>query len=108
MTREEKALIYFKDLREKKIKDYSLIFDTAPKESVVYEAVSAEIEIYDTTIKALEQKQTKTCYQMCDKWQRTGHWMDNKARTNLCNCSECGALSKAYTKYCPNCGAKME
>jgi hypothetical protein len=40
--------------------------------------------------------------------QRTGHWIDNKARTNLCNCSECGALSKAYSKYCPNCGAKME
>ena len=39
---------------------------------------------------------------------KTGHWIDNKARTNLCNCSECGALSKAYSKYCPNCGAKMK
>ncbi len=57
MTREEKALIYFKDLRERKVKDYSVIFDTAPKDSVVYGAASAEIEIYDTTIKTLEQKQ---------------------------------------------------
>jgi hypothetical protein len=40
--------------------------------------------------------------------QRTGHWIDNQTRKDLCNCSECGALSKAYTKYCPNCGAKME
>jgi len=40
--------------------------------------------------------------------QRTGHWIDNKARTNLCNCSECGALSKAYSKYCPNCGARIK
>lgn len=56
MTREEKALIYFKDLRARKFKDYSSVFDTAPKDSVVYEAVSAEIEIYDTTIKALEQE----------------------------------------------------
>ena len=55
MTREEKAFIYFKDLRARKFKDYSSVFDTAPKDSVVYEAVSAEIEIYDTTIKALEQ-----------------------------------------------------
>ena len=55
MTREEKALIYFKDLRERKVKDYSSVFDTAPKGTVVYEAVSAEIEIYDTAIKALEQ-----------------------------------------------------
>ena len=56
MTREEKALIYFKDLRKRKVKDYSSVFDAAPKDSVVYEAVSAEIEIYDTTIKALEQE----------------------------------------------------
>lgn len=38
---------------------------------------------------------------------KTGHWIDNKARKDLCNCSECGALSKAYSKYCHNCGAKM-
>lgn len=56
MKKEEKALIYFRDLRERKIKDYSLVFNVAPKDSVVYEAVSAEIEIYDTVIKALEQE----------------------------------------------------
>ena len=56
MTREENALIYFKDLREQKLKDYSVVFDTAPKDSVVYRAVSAEIEIYDMAIKALEQE----------------------------------------------------
>ena len=56
MTREEKALIYFKDLRERKVKDYSSVLDIAPKGTVVYEAVSAEIEIYDTAIKALEQE----------------------------------------------------
>lgn len=39
---------------------------------------------------------------------KTGRWIDNKARKDLCNCSECGALSKAYSKYCHNCGAKME
>jgi len=53
-------------------------------------------EYTDEIIKALEQE------------PKTGYWIDNKARTNLCNCSECGALSKAYSKYCPNCGAKME
>ena len=39
--------------------------------------------------------------------QRFGYWIDNKARKDLCNCSECGALSKAYSKYCPNCGRRM-
>ena len=62
MTREEKALIYFKDLRARKFKDYSSVFDTAPKDSVVYKAVSAEIEIYDTTIKALEQTELNPSY----------------------------------------------
>lgn len=56
MTREENALIYFKNLREQKVKDYSVVFDTAPKDSVVYRAVSAEIEIYDIAIKTLEQE----------------------------------------------------
>ena len=55
MTREEKALAYFKDLRVRRLKDYSSVFSIAPKDSVLYEVVSAEIEIYDTTIKALEQ-----------------------------------------------------
>lgn len=40
--------------------------------------------------------------------QKTGHWIDNKVQTKLCNCSECYALSKVYSRYCPNCGAKME
>ena len=40
--------------------------------------------------------------------QKTGHWIDNKVQTKLCNCSECYALSKVYFKYCPHCGAKME
>lgn len=61
MTREEKAIIYFKDLRERKIKDYSSVFNTAPKDSVVYRAVSAVIEIYDITIGALEQQFCEDC-----------------------------------------------
>lgn len=40
--------------------------------------------------------------------QKTGHWIDNEVQTKLCNCSECGALSKVYYKFCPTCGAKME
>lgn len=67
MTREEKALTYFKDLRARKVKDYSSVFDTAPKDSVVYEAVSAEIEIYDTTIKALEQTRWIPCSERLPK-----------------------------------------
>ena len=42
------------------------------------------------------------------KNQKTGHWIDNKVQTKLCNCSECYALSKVYFKYRPHCGAKME
>jgi len=50
----------------------------------------------------------KVIIEALEQEPKTGYWIDNKARTNLCNCSECGALSKAYSKYCPNCGAKME
>lgn len=56
MTNEEKALTYFKDLRARKLKDYSSVFDIAPKDSLVYETASAEIEIYNVAIQALEQQ----------------------------------------------------
>lgn len=56
MTNEEKALTYFKDLRARKLKDYSSVFDIAPKDSLVYETASAEIEIYNVAIQALEQE----------------------------------------------------
>lgn len=108
MTKEEKALIYFKDLREIKVKDYSSVFDIAPKGTVAYEAVSAEIEIYDTAIKALEQE------------PKTGYWIKYGAprcgeqhyKCTLCeyyiNFGQWGELYTKEFKYCPNCGAKMQ
>lgn len=36
-----------------------------------------------------------------------GKWVDNKTRKKLCNCSECGGLSKVYFNYCPKCGCDM-
>ena len=56
MTNREKALKYFKHLRGQKVKDYSVVLDTAPKDSVVYETALAELEIYDIVIKSLEQE----------------------------------------------------
>ena len=53
MTREEKAIIYFKDLRKKFCEDYLL---GIPQNTVAYKATMAEKEFYDTAIKALEQQ----------------------------------------------------
>ena len=38
---------------------------------------------------------------------KTGYWIENTARKNLCNCSECMALSNVYSDFCPHCGADM-
>ena len=38
--------------------------------------------------------------------QRTGHWFDVGSLS--CRCSECGGKSNRESRYCPNCGAKME
>lgn len=59
------------------------------------EWLQEDIKALDLAIEALEI-------------QKTGHWIDNKVQTKLCNCSECYALSKVYYKFCPHCGAKME
>lgn len=53
MTREEKAIMYFKDMRKKFCEDYLL---GIPKDSVAYKATMAEKEFYDTAIEALEQE----------------------------------------------------
>ena len=54
MTREEKAIIYFKDLRKRFCEDYLLCI---PQNTIAYKATMAEKEFYDTAIKALEQEQ---------------------------------------------------
>lgn len=52
MTREETAIIYFKNLRKMLCEDYLL---GIPKDSVAYKATMAEKEFYDIAIQALEQ-----------------------------------------------------
>ena len=53
MTKEEKAIMYFKDMRKKFCEDYLLGIS---KDSVAYKATMAEKEFYDTAIQALEQQ----------------------------------------------------
>ena len=37
------------------------------------------------------------------------HWIfGHKECLDYCNCSNCGNFSLKPTKYCPNCGSKME
>lgn len=57
---------------------------------------------------SVQPKQTKSCYKMCDKWQRMGRWKPYDG--SWYECSECGAVREAvgfFENYCPNCGAKM-
>ena len=75
MTNEENALRYFKDLRARKIKDYSSVFNIAPKDSVVYRAVSTEIEIYDTIIKTLEQQLSEDCISRQAVHRQINEWV---------------------------------
>lgn len=39
--------------------------------------------------------------------QRAGHWIECEDEVK-CFCSECKEISDYPTKFCPNCGAKME
>lgn len=51
MTREEKAIIYFKDMRKRLCEDY---LNMCPKDSIAYKATLEEKDFYDTAIQALE------------------------------------------------------
>jgi hypothetical protein len=39
---------------------------------------------------------------------RHGKWIPYNVKECLYTCSECNALPRDRTKYCPNCGAKMD
>lgn len=39
---------------------------------------------------------------------RHGRWMPHNVKDGWYYCSECVALPRDRTKYCPNCGARMD
>ena len=53
-------------------------------------------EAHYMAIKALEQE------------PKTGHWIDMDEGFSPCECSECKSVEFIKSKYCPNCGARME
>lgn len=59
MTREEKAIMYFEDMRKKLCDDYLI---GIPQNTVAYKATMAEKEFYDTAIEALKEKE-KSSYE---------------------------------------------
>ena len=104
------------------------------KEGVIYDHEhlhGIEADFSDTIWDAVEEleelpsvtpKQTKTCYQMCDKWQRTGHWkcfihnayhgVDEDGEpiwreVKVYHCDKCNRRTVIKENYCPNCGVKM-
>lgn len=45
-------------------------------------------------------------YRLCVMPMVRGHWEDVGALS--CCCSECGCKNDRETRFCPNCGAKMD
>lgn len=45
-------------------------------------------------------------YEQMVNEKRKGYWFDVGSLS--CRCSECGGKSNRESRYCPNCGAKME
>lgn len=39
---------------------------------------------------------------------KTGHWIDTDEGFSPCECSECESVEFIKSKFCPNCGARME
>lgn len=55
-----------------------------------------DVEALDYAIKVIES-------------QKTGHWIEHEIKTiQWVECSECHITYKFKTRYCSNCGAKME
>ena len=61
-----------------------------------HDEVMNRIDAFEFAIKALEQE------------SKTGHWIKMGEGFTPYECSECEAVEFKKSKYCPNCGAKME
>lgn len=74
MTREEQAIVYFKDMRKRMCEDHLKI---CPKDSVAYRATLIEKGFYDAAIKALEQE---IVHNLCDSCTNIGcEFQDGKS-----------------------------
>ena len=118
MTREEQAIVYFKDMRKRMCEDHLKI---CPKDSVAYRATLIEKGFYDAAIKALEQEPKK------------GHWIETAKEyykainekgggvnentdyfTDDIACSECLAKFSVVDNeaerfdFCPCCGSNNQ
>lgn len=75
----------------------------------------------DETLKKIKPKLNRIeeivlKWQKKSKNQKTGHWIESNIPNEKYACSECGGACWYYdfkgevakSKYCPNCGAKME
>lgn len=76
MTKEEKAIAYFEDLKKVLVEDF---LKNLPKDSVGYNATLLEKEYYDTALKALEQQlsKDKPIMHYEELWGRLYNWLND-------------------------------
>ena len=72
------------------------------------EAIKAEIRAYYKTMPWMREY-IKPVIEIVDRHIRKGHWLAHQEdRWIYAECSECHTVHDVKTKYCPECGARME
>ena len=61
----------------------------------------------DYIITALVEGATESDRKTLVQEPKTGHWIEDEAEM-IVWCSQCNESNDSCSKYCPNCGAKME
>lgn len=77
MTREEKAIAYFEDLKKVLVEDF---LKNLPKDSVGYNVTLLEKEYYDTALKALsnsKKPEDKPIMHYEELWDRLYNWLND-------------------------------
>lgn len=82
--------------REEKQKAIDALKISAPVRAITQEEFYDYVQAINQIMDWLEQE------------PRTGHWVDWDDGFSACECSECKHAEFTKSKYCPNCGIKMD
>lgn len=91
-----------------KLKKYSMVTYIEDVRRIVESLPSAETKWIPTSERLPEEDGDYIVIEatyMLPSAERKGRWFDY---VDWCKCSVCKTTQSAKTKYCPNCGAKME
>lgn len=91
------------------LEEYTATLKVGDEVTIKYYSITGEKEIKEKILKITKSGTIYLRSTNCKdalRFRKNGHWIDIDFDTSIC--SVCKKPQEYETKYCPNCGAKMD